>query len=360
MFQIPRLQQKFLRFRSDFNQIKTRVLRRKKSLTSFVLNLISKLIMKKVFILLIAVTGLSTSAFAQLPVSLKLPQVSPHETRSITIGFTEISFDYSSIGIKGREIWGGLIPYGEVWRTGANKNTIFKVTDDVLINGQKLKAGSYGMHTIPGEEEWVIIFSNFSEAWGSYFYDESEDALRIRVTAEKMDSRYEWMKFSFADYTATSVEMSLKFAYLKVPFTVEIPKEVTFAHIENQFRTLPAFGWQGWVQGANYTLQNDYRTDKGLEWAEQAVRRERSVQTVGLLAKLQVVEGMKEKGYATAEEMTKEWSNNWQSHYSAAEVYEEGGDLKKAEISYKKAMDLTDNERNKSALQRRIDSLGEK
>lgn len=303
---------------------------------------------------------LSTTVFAQLPVSLTLPQASPKETRSITIGFTTISFEYNSVGIKGREIWGGLVPYGKVWRTGANKNTLFTVTDDVLINGQKLQAGSYGMHTIPGEDEWVIIFSNFSEAWGSYFYDESEDALRINVTPEAMDSKYEWMKFSFSDYTDTSVDISLKWAHLKVPFKVEIPMETTFTHIENQFRTLPAFGWQGWVQGAAYTLQNKYRTDKGLEWAHQAVRRDRSVQTVGLLAKLQVVEGMKETGYATAEEMTNEWGKNWQSHYSAAEVYEEGGDIKKAEKAYKKAKELASDDRTKQVLQGRIDSLKEK
>ncbi|XWN35876.1 MAG: DUF2911 domain-containing protein [Balneola sp.] len=303
---------------------------------------------------------LSTTVFAQLPVSLTLPQASPKETRSITIGFTTISFEYNSVGIKGREIWGGLVPYGEVWRTGANKNTLFMVTDDVLINGQKLQAGSYGMHTIPGEDEWIIIFSNFSEAWGSYFYDESEDALRITVTPEAMDSKYEWMKFSFSDYTDTSVDISLKWAHLKVPFKVEIPMETTFAHIENQFRTLPAFGWQGWVQGAAYTLQNNYRTDKGLEWAQQAVRRDRSVQTVGLLAKLQVVEGMKETGYATAEEMTNEWGTNWQSHYSAAEVYEEGGDTQKAEKAYKKAKELASDDRTKQVLQSRIDSLKEK
>ncbi|MEQ9266111.1 MAG: DUF2911 domain-containing protein, partial [Balneolaceae bacterium] len=122
-------------------------------------------------LLLFLVFGFAEKANAQLPVSLNLPQTSPHEYRSITIGLTDISFEYSSVGIKGREIWGGLIPYGRVWRTGANKNTIFTVSDDVLINGQELKAGSYGFHTIPGEEEWVIIFSNFSEAWGSYFYD---------------------------------------------------------------------------------------------------------------------------------------------------------------------------------------------
>ncbi len=303
---------------------------------------------------------LSTAVLAQLPVSLTLPQASPKETRSITIGFTTMSFEYNSVGIKGREIWGGLVPYGEVWRTGANKNTLFTVTDDVLINGQKLKAGSYGMHTIPGEEEWVIIFSNFSEAWGSYFYDENEDALRIKVNPEEMDSKYEWMKFSFSDYTNTSVDISLKWAHLKVPFKVEIPMETTFAHIENQFRTLPAFSWQGWVQGATYLQNNDYKLDVALQWAARALQIDRSVQTLGLHAKLLVLNEQKEKGLEQAAEMRKEWSSDWRAHYSAAEVYEEAEELKKAEEAYKQAKKLASDDRTKQVLQRRIDSLKEK
>jgi hypothetical protein len=302
----------------------------------------------------------STEALAQLPVSLTLPQASPKETRSITIGFTTISFEYNSVGIKEREIWGGLVPYGEVWRTGANKNTLFTVTDDVLINGQKLKAGSYGMHTIPGEDEWVIIFSNFNEAWGSYFYDESEDALRIKVTPEEMESKYEWMKFSFSDYTSTSVDISLKWAYLKVPFKVEIPMETTFAHIENQFRTLPAFSWQGWAQGANYTLDNEYRMDKGLEWAKQALRRERNLQTVGLLGKLQVINGEEEEGIKNAEALISEFGDTWRGYYSAAEIYESARDMKKAEEAYKKAKELAKDDRTKQVLKSRIESLKEK
>ncbi|GAB5408679.1 MAG: hypothetical protein BalsKO_10440 [Balneolaceae bacterium] len=294
---------------------------------------------------------------AQLPVSLTLPQASPMETRSITIGFTEISFEYSSVGIKGREIWGDLIPYGKVWRTGANKNTVFTISDDVLINGQELKAGSYGFHTIPGEEEWVVIFSSFDDAWGSYFYDESEDALRITVPVEEMDSKYEWMKFSFSNYTQTSVDIALKWAYRNVPFKVEIPMETTFAHIEKQFKTRPAFTWQGWIQGANYTLNNEYRLDKGLEWAKQAHRREQNLQTVGTLAKLLVLNDQKEEGLKLAEELTETWSDNWRSHYSAAEIFEEADENDKAKSAYQKAKELTDNEGNKYVLQQRIDQL---
>lgn len=315
--------------------------------------------MKRIIIVwsFLLISFASQTVLAQLPASLSLPQASPKETRSITIGFTTISFEYNSVGIKGRDIWGGLVPYGEVWRTGANENTLFTITDDVLINGQKLEAGTYGMHTIPGEEEWVIIFSNFNKAWGSFFYDEAEDALRITVKAEEMDSKYEWMKFSFSEYTTTSVDISLKWAHLDVPFKVEIPIETTFAHIEDQFRTLPAFSWQGWLQGATYTLNNEYRTDKGLEWAKQALRRERNIQTVGVLGKLQIINGEKEEGLQNAEALEKEWGDTWRGHYSAAEIYEIAEDSKKAQSAYKKAMSMVPDERTKQVLQSRIDAL---
>lgn len=308
-------------------------------------------------LLLFLVFSFTEKANAQLPVSLNLPQTSPHEYRSITIGLTDISFEYSSVGIKGREIWGGLIPYGRVWRTGANKNTIFTISDDVLINGEELKAGSYGFHTIPGEEEWVIIFSNFSEAWGSYFYDESEDALRITVKAEEMDSKYEWMKFSFSNYTSTSVDISLKWAHRNIPFQVEIPMETTFANIEKQFRTRPAFGWQGWVQGSNYTLNNDYRLDKGLEWAKEGYRREKNIQTTGLLSKMLIMNGEETEGMELLKELTSSWPDNWRSHYSAAEIYEEASETDKAIKAYEKAIEMAENERTKALLQQRIDRL---
>lgn len=311
----------------------------------------------RILLTLLSLVTFSELSLAQLPVSLNLPQTSPQESRSITIGLTEIRFEYSSVGIKGREIWGDLVPYDEVWRTGANKNTTISVSDDVLINGEPLAAGMYGFHTIPGEKEWVIIFSNFSEAWGSYFYDESEDALRITVPVEEMDSKYEWMKFSFSDYTATSLEISLKWAHRNVSFKVEIPREVTFAHIEHQFRTLPAFGWQGWVQGANYTLNNKYRMDKGLEWAKQAVRRERSFQTVGLLGKLLVINGETEEGLKSAKELTETWTDNWRSFYSAAEIYETANDSQKAKEAYQAAIDLVEDERTKSVLRDRMAKL---
>ncbi len=293
---------------------------------------------------------------AQLPVSLTLPQVSPLEERSITIGYTKISLEYSSVGIKDREIWGGLVPYGQMWRTGANLNTLFTVSDDVLINGEPLAAGTYGFHTIPGEEEWIIIFSTNSTSWGSFFYDESEDALRITVPVSEMDSRYEWMKFSFSNYSSSSVDVALKWAYRSVPFTVEVPMEVTFTHIKNQFRTLPAFSWQGWQQGANYLLANEYELETGLEWAEQAVRRESNPQSVSTLGKLQFKNGLETEAMESAEQLT-DWSDNWRANMWAGEIYEMAGMNDQAKSAYQTAHDLATNERMKSQIKSRIDAL---
>lgn len=305
--------------------------------------------------LLIAVM-VSVPAKAQLPVSLELPRVSPLETRSITIGFTEIGFEYSSVAVRDREIWGGLVPYGEIWRTGANKNTVFMVSDDVLINGEALPAGEYGFHTIPGEDSWTLIFSNFSDAWGSFFYDESEDALRVEVTPEEMNSTYEWMKFSFGNYTDTSVDMSLKWAGLKVPFTVTVPREVTFAHIEKQFRTLPAFSWQGWFQGAQYTLNNEYEMQTGLEWIDRAIEQERSPQTLSVKGRLLVKSGDTDGALELAGQITTEFEEDWRAYTAAANVYSEAGDTDAALDALQSALDIAPDQ-VKPRIQQAIDSL---
>ena len=314
------------------------------------------MMISRIFVPFLFISILTNLAYAQLPVSLELPQVSPLENRSITIGLTNISLEYSSVGIKERQIWGNLIPYGKVWRTGANKNTVFSVSDDVLINGKPLAAGSYGFHTIPGEKEWVIIFSKNNGAWGSYFYDEAEDALRITTPVSEMDSRYEWMKFSFSKYTSTSVNVSLKWAYRSVPFTVEVPMEVTFENIKKQFTNRPAFSWQGWQQGANYLLTNEYKLETALEWAIQAVQTEKNASTVITLGKLQLKNGMEEEAIKSVSELMK-WLDNWKAFFGAGEIYEMMGMKKEAKFAYEKAYGLTTNEPVRTRIKSPINAL---
>ena len=133
---------------------------------------------------------------------------------------TDITIVYSRPGVKGRKIWGGLVPYNEVWRAGANENTTFEVGKDVLINGQKLPAGKYGLHMIPGEKEWTIIFSKNNSAWGSFDYSEDEDVLRVTVTPKEA-AHQEWLMYGFEELAGTSATAYLWWEKLKVPFEIK-------------------------------------------------------------------------------------------------------------------------------------------
>lgn len=139
-----------------------------------------------------------------------------------------MTITYSRPGVKKRTILGGLVPYGEVWRTGANENTTIAFSGDVLVEGQKLAAGTYGLHTIPTQEQWTIIFSKNATAWGSFSYKEEEDALRVEVQPHLSAEHHEWLLFSFPVLTpgenmvVKSAQVSLQWEKLEVPFTVMV------------------------------------------------------------------------------------------------------------------------------------------
>jgi hypothetical protein len=145
---------------------------------------------------------------------------------------TDITIQYSRPGVKGRKIWGELVPFGMAsgneeskgkpypWRAGANENTTIEVNKDVLVAGKKLPAGKYGLHMIPSEKDWTIIFSKNNSGWGSYSYDPKDDALRITVTPVKAP-HMEWLTYGFENLAGTSATAFLQWENLKVPFKIE-------------------------------------------------------------------------------------------------------------------------------------------
>ena len=133
---------------------------------------------------------------------------------------TDITIVFSRPGVKGRKIWGGLEPYGEVWRAGANENTTFEVSKDVLVDGQKLAAGKYGLHMIPGEKDWTVIFSKNNSAWGSFSYKKEEDALRVSATPKEAPHQ-EWLTYGFENLAGTTATGYLWWEELKVPFEIK-------------------------------------------------------------------------------------------------------------------------------------------
>lgn len=148
-------------------------------------------------------------------------RVSPNATVSQTIGTTTVNITYGRPSVKGRQVFGGLEPFGEVWRTGANEATTITFSDRVVIEGDTLGAGTYGLFTIPPKQgDWTVIFNNVPNQWGAFNYDSSKDALRVEVPAEEA-AHMEQLMFYFEEVTDTSAECVLHWSDVKVPFTIE-------------------------------------------------------------------------------------------------------------------------------------------
>ncbi len=190
--------------------------------------------MKKVVIgslLVVLVAAAALFVYAQ-----EKPRPSPHAVSMQRVGLTDITIDYHRPGVKGRTIWGDLVPYGMKegnqysnnnpfpWRAGANENTTFETSGNLLVEGKKLPAGKYGLHMIPGESEWVVIFNKVNDSWGSYAYDESKDALRVTVKSAPGEHK-EWLAYEFDDLTTNSATVSLRWEKLRVPFKIAVDED---------------------------------------------------------------------------------------------------------------------------------------
>jgi hypothetical protein len=148
-------------------------------------------------------------------------RISPKAEVMQTVGFTDVQIVYSRPGVKGRTIWGKLVPYDAVWRAGANEATKITFSTDVTIEGKKLKKGSYSFFIIPGKNDWTIIFNKVSDQWGAFEYNESEDALRVKVKTEK-GVWQEWLAYTISKTSNTAAVIRLEWEKWKVPFKVEV------------------------------------------------------------------------------------------------------------------------------------------
>jgi Protein of unknown function (DUF2911) len=161
---------------------------------------------------------LPVAAGAQPPTT---PRPSPNASVSQYVGITEVTLHYSRPGVKGRVIWGKLVPYGEVWRSGANENTTIRFSTPVRVEGKEVAAGLYGLQTIPGPDDWVVILSKDADQWGAYTYKPEHDALRVHVKPVTTAEAQEWMSYSFRDLSDTGAVLELRWERLAVPVRIE-------------------------------------------------------------------------------------------------------------------------------------------
>ena len=209
-------------------------------------------------------------AAAQTP--MPAPQPSPKATVSQTIGITDVSIVYHRPAVKNRKIWGDLVPLNEVWRAGANENTTITFSDPVKVEGKELSAGTYGLHMIPAENVWTIIFNKNYSSWGSFFYKEGEDVLRVTVQPQAAENQ-EQLSYSFDNVSDNSGLIVLRWEKLKIPIRVEVDtKELVLAKARETYLRGPAgFTWQGYYQAADYCLQNDINLSEALTWIDKSI-----------------------------------------------------------------------------------------
>lgn len=191
-----------------------------------------------------------------------------------TVGLTEITVTYHRPAVAGRPIWGKLVPYGQVWRAGANENTTVSFSTDVKVGGKPLREGTYGLHMIPTEKTWTIIFSKMASAWGSYTYDPKEDAARIVVTPRVLPVTEERLSYRFDEPSSTKAALTLVWERLAVsiPIEVETPK-VVMASMRNELRGSAGFTWEAWNQAAGYWVKNGGNLDEALKMADRSIQQ---------------------------------------------------------------------------------------
>lgn len=217
------------------------------------------------FSLLVAVPLLTTALAAQAGP----PRLSPRASVMQVVGNTELEISYGRPAVRGRQIWGALVPYDKVWRTGANEVTTFKTTSDVKIEGKPLPAGTYALVTIPRQDRWTIIFNKDAEQWGAFDYDEKKDVLRVDVKPVQSNLQ-ERMEFLFDEFNDDSADVILRWENVAVPFTVTVdtPK-VALAKAEAELAGTPKAStltsWARWFQ------EHDASQDKALAWVQKAI-----------------------------------------------------------------------------------------
>jgi len=330
--------------------------------------------MKKIIFFIFTISIFPVLSHAQYGAGgVHLPWESQKASVSQTIGLTDIQIVYHRPAVKGRKIWGELVPYnsGIPWRAGANENTTISFSSDVMIEGKPLIAGTYGLHFIPGENEWTVIFSKNSTSWGSFSYDQKEDALRVTVKPQPAEFA-EFLTFEFVNPEVNKTHIQLHWEKLAVGFKVEVnTHEAVLASIRKELRNTPGFNWKSYNDAASYCIDENFNFDEALQWANRSISIEENFDNLETLSELQKKMGKEDEAEKTMQRAMviakpmelngfgrqllrekktdeamkifeynlKKNPNEWFVYAGIARGYEAKGDMKSAKENMKIALD---------------------
>ena len=231
---------------------------------------------------------------------LDLPRQSQRAQISQRIGITDITINYHRPLVNDRKVWGDLVPYGKVWRAGANENTTITFSDAVQIEGKPLDKGTYGLHMIPNADEWTIVFSKNSTSWGAFTYNQAEDALRVTVKPKAADM-HNALTFDFDELRPDSAVVELEWEKVAVPFRVSVDVHaVVEASLKKQLRSLSQYTWMSWDDAAKYLLTEKIALDDALTYANKSIENEDRYDNE--LTKSKVLTALNRKDEATTAE----------------------------------------------------------
>ncbi len=331
----------------------------------------------------------TASASRAQSTQILLPRVSQHAVITQRIGITDITINYHRPLVNGRKTFGSLEPYGKVWRAGANENTTITFTDPVAIDGKPLDAGTYGLHMIPVEGDWTVIFSKAATSWGSFSYDQAEDALRVTVKTQPADF-HDALTYDFDDLKPDSVVVTMRWDKIAVPFKVAVNvNEVVEKSLRKQLRGLTQYTWDGWNDAADFLLTNKVDLEEALHYSDKSIAVEERYEN--LMTKSQILEALGRKdeaakyhaealnkanavqSYTYARQLerdkkldeawaayranAKKFPNDWISHFGIARVDSAHGDFDGAVKEAKLALDGAPADGTKPFLEAQIKRL---
>lgn len=204
--------------------------------------------------------------------TITIPRVSQQATISQRLGLSDVTIVYHSPSVQGRKIFGGIVPYnGNLWRAGANENTTISFTHDAIVEGNEVKAGTYGLYMVPGESEFKIALSKYHQSWGSVSPDEEDLVLFVSVKPETIPFQ-EWLSYDFIDRGSNSLTAVLQWEKTRIPFKIEFDvNEIVIDNARAELKGPAGFGWRGYNDAANYCLQNNTNLEEAMIWIDKSL-----------------------------------------------------------------------------------------